>query len=296
MHNLTSYSAVREGKGFPTLPIKWPGDKKVAVMITIALELWSEGHWPIYAPMAASWPLPGVLDTHSISWSEYGAKVGVWRLLDILATRGMPATFGISGLVADRFPEAVLGVYRAGHEIAAHSYSQDIIPARLDAAAERENIVRCSNIFEKLTGSRPTGWANPRGTGTQHTDQLLAENGYQWIGDYNDEELPYVRSTAGGPLVALMHSDFTDVRGAMAGPRGYRDVHKDLLDYLLAVPESGILNLTIHAHVGGRPLLATMFDQILQHIQLANDDVWIATHQQIAEHTLRSCAAPGGRS
>lgn len=291
MDNLTSYVAPREGKGPSVSQIKWPGGRKLALTITVALELWTEGHWPVYAPMAASWPLPGVLDTHSISWSEYGARVGVWRLLDILAARGMPATFAISGLVADRFPEAVLGVHGAGHEIAAHSYAQDILPAHLDVDAERENIVRCANLFEKLTGTRPTGWANPRGTATRHTDRLLAESGYQWIGDYNDEELPYVRSTAGGPLVALMHSDFTDVRGAMAGPRCYRDVHTDIFDYLLTAPGSGILNLTIHAHVGGRPLLATMFDQILQHVKQSSGDVWIATHQQIAAHTLTSTSA-----
>ncbi|WP_280431306.1 hypothetical protein [Nocardia brasiliensis] len=88
----------------PTALVRWPGDKKVAVMITVAVELWSPGHWPVYAPMAVAWPLPGVLDTHSISWSEYGATTGVWRLLELLRSHRMLATFGLSGLVAERFP------------------------------------------------------------------------------------------------------------------------------------------------------------------------------------------------
>lgn len=274
--------------------MNWPGGKKIAVMITVMVELWSDGQWPTYAPMAAAWPLPGVLDTHSISWSEYGAKTGVWRLLDILSAHSMPATFGISGLVAERFPSAVLAVHDAGHEIAAHSYAQDIIPARLGPSDERDNMQRCTDTFGKLTGERPIGWMNPRGTGTLRTPDLLAEAGYVWFGDYNDQELPYVRSTSSGPLVCLMHSDFTDVRGALAGPRAYRDVHRDLLGYLLRQPGPGILNLTVHAHVGGRPLLADMFDQILEQVQLDAGSAWIATHRQLAEHVLRQPATHEG--
>lgn len=256
-------------------------------MITVALELWSDGKWPVYAPMAGSWPLPGTLCTHSISWAEYGVTTGVWRLLDILKARAMAATFGISGLVADRYPDAVLAVSDAGHEIAAHSYTQDVIPGLLDVEAERANIDRCAEIFDQLTGKRPTGWMSPRATGTMHTPDLLAEAGFTWSGDYSDRELPYVRETGRGPLVCLMHSDFTDVRGALAGPQAYRDVHINLLDYLRRSNGPGILNVTIHAHVGGRPFLADMFDQLLAHVQLAGDDVWVATRQQISDHVLR---------
>ncbi|WNV86131.1 polysaccharide deacetylase family protein [Umezawaea sp. Da 62-37] len=264
----------------------WPGGRKVAVMITAAVELWSEGHWPSYAPMAGAWPLPGAHDAHSTSWSEYGAKTGVWRLLDVLDRQGMTATFGVNGLVAERFPAAVHAISQAGHEIAAHSYAQDVVPALLDADEERANIARSVDLLHDVTGHRPTGWMSPRATSSARTADLLAQAGFTWSGDFNDRELPYVLPTAYGPLVAIMHSDFSDVRGAAAGPRTYRDVHQDLLRHLLEAPGTGILNLTVHAHVGGRPLLSSMFDQILTSIRLAGDDVRVTTHQRIAEHVL----------
>jgi peptidoglycan/xylan/chitin deacetylase (PgdA/CDA1 family) len=244
--------------------------------------------------MAVSWPLPGVHDTHSVSWSEYGATTGVHRILQTLGARGMPATFGISGLVAERHPDAVRAVHDAGHEIAAHSWAQDVMPARLDVGAERENILRCADAFDALVGERPIGWMSPRATGTIDTPDLLTEAGHTWSGDYNDRELPYVLTTSNGPLVCIMHSEFTDVRGAMAGPRAYRDVHRDLIDYLLRAPGPGVLNLTIHAHVGGRPMLADMLDQVLEHIQRKAGDVWIATHRQIADHLLARPVTPEG--
>lgn len=268
----------------PTL--SWPDGKRVAVMITAAVELWSEGRWPVYAPMAGAWPLGGAHDAHSVSWSEYGVTTGVWRLLDILQARGMPATFGVNGLVAERFPEVVGAIHLAGHEIAAHSYAQDVMPTLLEVDQERANILRSTDLVSAVTGVRPVGWMSPRATGTARTPELLGELGFTWSGDFNDRELPYVIPTSRGPIVAIMHADFSDVRAALAGPRAYRDIHLDLLRYLRASSGPEVLNVIVHAHVGGRPALADMFDQILEGLGHAGDDVWIATRQQVAQHVL----------
>ncbi|QWF78380.1 polysaccharide deacetylase family protein [Amycolatopsis sp. CA-230715] len=264
---------------------KWPGDKRTAVMITVALELWSPGNWPPYAPMAAAWPMPGLYDAHSVSWSEYGATTGVFRLLDILRAHGTTATVGINALVAERFPEAVSAVYEAGHEVAAHSYAQDVLPVALDTAAERENIRTCTEILETVGGARPVGWMSPRASASPHTAELLAEAGYTWSGDYHDHELPRVVPTPAGPLVAIMHSEYSDVRFSGA-PRAFLDVHTDLLDHVVSAPGPGILNVTVHAHVGGRPLLSDMVDRLLDRIDEHRDDVWLATHQQVADLIL----------
>ncbi|WP_438295827.1 polysaccharide deacetylase family protein [Streptomyces sp. HUAS TT7] len=261
----------------------WPGGRKVVALVTVALELWSPGHWPAYAPMAAAWPLSGIDDTHSTSWANYGVTTGIWRLLDVLGD--LPATVGVNGLVAERHPETVLAVHEAGHEIAAHSWAQDVVPALLDVNAERTNVRRCTDILRRVTGVRPTGWMSPRATGSRHTSDLLAEAGYRWTGDHSDRDLPQVLSTTHGPLVSLMHSDHSDVRDAAAGPYAYRDLHRELLDQLLAAPGPGVFRLTVHAHVAGRPLLGGMVGQILDHIR-ESGDVWVATHAQVAEHIL----------
>ncbi|MEU5797486.1 polysaccharide deacetylase family protein [Streptomyces sp. NPDC047813] len=269
---------------------EWPGGRKIVALVTVALETWSPGHWPAYAPMATAWPLPGVDDTHSTSWADYGVTTGIWRLLDLLDD--LPATVGVSGLVAERYPETVRAVHEAGHEIAAHSWAQDVVPALLDADTERAGIRRCTDVLRRATGVRPTGWMSPRATGSRHTDDLLAEAGYRWTGDHGDHDLPQVLSTAHGPLASLMHSEHSDVRDAAAGPYAYRDLHRELLDQLLAAPGPGVFRLTVHAHVGGRPPLAGMVGQILDHIR-SSGEVRVATHAQVAEHVL---AHPGGTS
>ncbi|MEU3373858.1 polysaccharide deacetylase family protein [Streptomyces sp. NPDC006660] len=261
----------------------WPGGRKVAALVTVALELWSPGHWPAYAPMAAAWPLSGVDDTHSTSWVDYGVTTGIWRLLDVLGD--LPATVGVSGLVAERHPETVRAVHEAGHEIAAHSWAQDVVPALLDVDAERSTIHRCTDVLHGVTGVRPTRWMSPRASGSRHTVDLLAEAGYRWTGDHSDHDLPRVLSTGHGPVVSLMHSDHSDVRDAAAGPYAYRDLHRELLNQTLAAPGPGVFRLTVHAHVGGRPLLAGMVGQILDDLR-ESDDVWVATHAQVTDHIL----------
>jgi peptidoglycan/xylan/chitin deacetylase (PgdA/CDA1 family) len=221
-----------------------------------------------------------------VSWSEYGATTGVWRLLDLLERQGLPATFGVSGLVAERFPQVLRATGAAGHEIAAHSYAQDVVPALLDVDAERANIRRSRELVEAVTGIRPTGWMSPRATGTPSTMDLLAADGFTWCGDGGDRDLPYTVDTPHGSVVALMHSDFSDVRGASAGPAAYRDLHQDLLRRLAATGRPEILNLTVHAHVGGRPAMAGMVEQILASVTELGDTAWVATHQQVAEHVL----------
>ncbi|MCX5387588.1 polysaccharide deacetylase family protein [Streptomyces sp. NBC_00083] len=261
----------------------WPGGRKVVALVTVALELWSPGHWPAYAPMAAAWPMPGVDDTHSTSWAKYGVTTGMRRLLDLLGD--LPATVGVNGLVAELHPGTVVAVHEAGHEIAAHSWAQDVVPGMLDADAERTNIRRCTDVLHGVTGVRPTGWMSPRATGSHHTADLLAEAGYRWTGDHCDHDFPQILSTAHGPLVSLMHSDHSDVRDAAAGPYAYRDLHRELLNQALDAPGPGVFRLTVHAHVGGRPLLAGMIGQVLDDLR-ASDDVWVATHAQVAEHLL----------
>ena len=52
---------------------QWPNDKKLAVLITVMFEIWSDGKAPPYSPMTTSLKL-GTIDLLGISWSQYGGK------------------------------------------------------------------------------------------------------------------------------------------------------------------------------------------------------------------------------
>jgi peptidoglycan/xylan/chitin deacetylase (PgdA/CDA1 family) len=262
----------------------WPDHKKLAIMVTVMFEVWSEGKAPPYSPMTTSLK-PGTADLLGISWSQYGGKTGIWRCMRIFDNIEIKATVCLNAKGAELFPDAVKELYKRGHEIAGHSYTQDLILPYLLPDEEKGVIQRCVRIIENAVGTRPVGWFSPVAAPTVHTAKLLAEEGFFWHGDYNDTDLPYVLETPKGRLVVIAHSDFTDNRTLRSSPRDFYNVYKDTFDYLYKHEAPSLINLTVHAHFGGRPLMSAMLHELLRYMK-AFPDVWFARHDEVARWTL----------
>ena len=63
------------------------------------------------------------------SWSSRECRVeqNMERLLALLAERGVTGTFFVLGWVAERYPRLVRRIAAAGHEVACHGYSHQLI-------------------------------------------------------------------------------------------------------------------------------------------------------------------------
>src|SRR5487761_840315 len=142
---------------------EWPSSKRIAVIFNICLEAWSDGKAPGISPMGN--PLPaGALDTMAISWAAYGAKRGIYRLLDVLAAHNAKSSVMTNAILAERAPDAVKAIADAGHEVLSHSYTMDVIPALLSIEEQKENIARCTSLLRDVSGRPVQGWLSPRGT------------------------------------------------------------------------------------------------------------------------------------
>src|SRR5918998_1443804 len=115
---------------------RWPKDENIAVMVTLMFEVWSEGKAPPYSPMTTALK-PGTPDLLGISWSQYGGKTGIWRFMKILDETRIKATVCLNAQAAEDFPEAVQELHRRGHEIAGHSYTQDLVLPYLSPQEEQ---------------------------------------------------------------------------------------------------------------------------------------------------------------
>jgi peptidoglycan/xylan/chitin deacetylase (PgdA/CDA1 family) len=258
----------------------WPNDARICVLVTVMFEVWSEGKAPPYSPMTTALK-PGTPDLLGISWSQYGGKTGIWRILNTLDTHAVKGTVCANAKCVEVFPEAVKEIDKRGHEIAAHSYTQDTILPYLSSEEEREVIRKCGRIIESAVGRRPAGWFSPVAAPTPNTAKFLTDEGYLWHGDYNDTDLPYVLTTGAGKLVAIPHSDFTDNRVMRGSPKDFFDVYKHTFDYLYQNEPGAMINLTVHAHFGGRPLMAAMLAEVLRYMKGYNG-VWFARHDEAA--------------
>jgi peptidoglycan/xylan/chitin deacetylase (PgdA/CDA1 family) len=245
------------------------------------MENWSGDKGPPFSVQTTSLR-PNTHDRAAMTWGTYGSRNGVWRLLKILNEHRVPATFVANAHSMEIAPSAVDCMLKSGHEIAAHSYTQDALMAYLTPAEERAIIEKCVGVFKKLTGAPPKGWLSPVLAPTASTEELIAEAGFLWYGDYNNIDLPFCVNTAKGTLVALPHTDFADHRVLRGNPRDWFDVYKDTFDYLYRNEPTSFLNVTVHCHFGGRPLMAAQIDRILKYL-CGFPEVWLARHDELAE-------------
>ena len=134
----------------------WPNNERMALLVTVMFEVWTEGKAPPYSPMTTSLK-PGTPDLLGISWSQYGGKTGIWRFMRILDETEIKATICLNAKAAELYPDAVKELHRRGHEIAGHSYTQDLVLPYLTPEEEKEVIQRCSRIIESARGNS-AGW------------------------------------------------------------------------------------------------------------------------------------------
>src|SRR5450631_4350503 len=110
--------------------------------------------------------------------------------MKILDENKVPATFVANARALEFAPAAAKQAIKSGHEIAAHSYTQDTILAYLTPQEEKALIKRCIGIHRKITGAKPKGWLSPVVSPTANTEGFLIDAGFLWYGDYNNIDLP----------------------------------------------------------------------------------------------------------
>lgn len=260
--------------------IEWPQGKRVAVVVSVLLETWAEGKSPTYFPRTT--PLkPGTPDLPGREWSSFGGEEGVWRLVGLLERAGVPGTVFANALSAETHPELIRYIVRSGQRIAAHGYAQNEYLLDMSDEVQQQTIRRCLDILEAQCGTRPDGWMTPVYGSNAITHELLVREGVAWHADALDSSLPRLHTTPSGTIVALPWSDFVDNRVLRASPRDYFDAYAELLEYLYTQERLGLINIAVHGHFGGRPLMSAVFHKVLQHLG-RHSDVWFATHAEIA--------------
>jgi peptidoglycan/xylan/chitin deacetylase (PgdA/CDA1 family) len=267
---------------------RWPNGKRTAVIFNVCLEAWSDGKAPGISPMGN--PLPaGVLDTMAISWAAYGVNVGIYRLLDAFAKHGAKCSAMVNAIIAERAPQAVKAIADGGHEVLSHSYTMDVVPGLLKEGEQKRLIAECTDMLEKAAGKRLAGWLSPRGTSGPAFAGLLAQAGYRWYGDVFDDDLPYVQTFGDRRIVAIpLGTDVNDMQFMKFGnvPHLMLDSFNENLEVARAQGDRPAqIDVTVHAHIFGRPRGAYYYEKIIERAASC-DDVWIATRAEIAEHML----------
>jgi hypothetical protein len=266
-------------------PDGWPKGRPLALSVNVMLEGWTDDSAPGIGPMGN--PLKsGVLDLQGRSWADYGPKVGAWRILDILGEAGVTAVWYTSGILAERYPDLMRAIAERGHTVAAHAWAQNILPAYQSAEDEAADLDRCLRVIEAGAGGRARGFLSPRCTPSERTTALLAANGFDWHADTFDADLPYIVETRTRPIVAMPFTmEVNDMPLYIRygnEPEAFTRILGRILDHWAAIGNRpGCLDLTVHAHVFGRPYgLIELKESLARAKRCAA--AWLTDHAELA--------------
>src|SRR4029450_11119018 len=150
----------------------WPGGARVAVQFVLNYEEGGE-NCILHGDQASETFLseiigaPPFLSARHMSMEaiyEYGPRAGVWRLLDLFKSRGVPLTVFVVAMAAERTPAVIERCLAAGHAIASHGYRW-INYHGMPVETEREHMAKAMEILTRICGSPRPGWGAGRTPG-----------------------------------------------------------------------------------------------------------------------------------
>lgn len=276
----------------------WPGNARVALSIVLNIEEGSERHIDdgdatsehLNTDMVCD-PWPGQRNLNLESHYEYGARVGVWRLLDLFRDRNLPITAFAVGQALERVPDIGHRLVADGHEIAAHGWRW-IDYRNVPPEEEAAHIDRTIETIARFTGAQPEGWYTGR-VSMRTRKLVLQRGGFLYDSDAYNDDLPYwIRYSGGQHLILPYAFDTNDMRFASApgfvSGRDWSDYLIDSFDQFWAdgARRPAMMSVGLHCRLAGRPgrlrALVRFLDHVAQH-----DEVWIARRVDIARHWHR---------
>ncbi|MGK9286938.1 polysaccharide deacetylase [Sinorhizobium meliloti] len=233
-----------------------------------------------------------------ISRGEYGALVGLPRVLSLLAAKDVRATFFVPAHTAAAFPSQTLQIRDAGHEIALHGYCHET-PVGLARAEEGTLLDRAIEKLRAVVGKdfTPKGYRSPAWDLTPDSISHLEERGilydssmmaddyrpYRARKGYIATEDHYEPGTPSNVIeipVAWELDDFPHFvflnKPLYLGLRTPDEVYKlwkDEFDFCHSLRD-GVFTLTMHPQIIGRGPRIEMLSRLIDHMRDKPDVVF----------------------
>ena len=270
---------VRAGRSLQ--PEQWPNGARVAVLLSFDVD-----NDTITLARSAT-PSIGAM-----SQGEYGARVGLQRVVDLVDQHAIPASFFIPAVSLILQPDMVDVIQQSGrHEFGVHGWIHEL-NTELDAETERDLVGRATDYLEEVTGRRPVGYRAPSWNFSPNTLRIIRGFGFLYDSSLMADDRPYELLENGEatgivelPVEWILDdAPLLNPRGASyTSPRELLQVYIDEFDK--AYEEGTMFVLTTHPHIIGHRSRILILEELISHIQ-SFDGVWFATHEQVARYVL----------
>ena len=284
---------------------QWPSGARIALQFVVNYEEGGENcvlhgdpaSEAFLSEIVGATPWIGQRHMSMESIYEYGARVGIWRLLDLFRRKDIPLTLFAVAMALERNPAVADAVLEAGHEICSHGYRW-IDYRDVPLEAEREHLYKAIDIIQRVTGERPLGWYTGR-TSDNTRKLLVEEGGFLYDADAYNDDLPYwTRIADKDHLVVPYTLDANDMR--FATPQGFNSGDqffaylRDSFDalYVEGARVPRMMSVGLHCRLVGRPGRIHALERFIDHVQ-QHDEVWICRRIDIARHWREHHSPPG---
>jgi allantoinase len=259
-----NYSAIVDRK-----PLILPGDGKVIVWPVVNLE-----EWPPELPLPRRVLTPPgegghVPDIPNWCWSEYGMRIGVWRLMEVLAEFNVTPTVSMNGTVPRAYPRVAEAALEAGWEFMGHSYIQKPM---YEVEDEAEAIFKTMETMRDFCGYKPRGWMGPGLTQTENTPELLVEAGFEYTADWILDDQPCEVKTQKGKLYSIPYTtELNDIPIMLSQNHVSSILYDRTMDYFETLLREGeqnvrIMCIAVHPYIHGVPHRIKYFRQIFKEL------------------------------
>ena len=256
----------------------------------------------------------GMTSPTPLSRGEFGL-LGARRILALLKSFGIRATWFIPGFTIESHPRACEAVVRDAHEVAHHSWAH-VPPAQESRAEEEADLVRANDAIARLTGRKARGYRSPAWDLSAHTVDLLLAHGFVYDSslmgaDYwpyrarrgdrvelgepygAGEETALIEMPISWSLDDYPHFEFvrtsTTVLPGLQSARAVMENWLDEFRYMQKSVDWGVLTYTMHPYVIGRGYRMLAFEGLVKDL-VAAGAVFMTMEYAAAEAQARMFA------
>ena len=264
----------------------WPNGARVAVWVIPNIELFPLDERMPDGPGGSGGLIPDVL-----TWAtrDYGNRVGIWRLMEVMARHGVRGTVALNSEVCDAHPEIIDEAKKLGWEFMGHNQSNVRRLNKLAEGSEREVVRATLERIAAATGRKVAGWLGSGLQETWHTLDYLAEFGCKYVADWVNDDQPYVMDLGARRLCSIPYSaeinDKVAVEYHHVTPEEFERMIRRQFEVLHR--EGGrVMAIALHPYIFGVPHRIDALDRALKFVA-SQSGVWLATGEEIVEHYLK---------
>ena len=277
----------------------WPDGKRLAFYIALNVEHFAFGEGIGHTPTEPG-PEP---DARNYAWRDYGLRVGIWRIFDLIDQLGLPACHLLNTAVYDYAPQIASRIRDRGDEIVGHGRTNSERQGDRPEAEEAALIREATEAIVRHEGAPPGGWMGPWISESRVTPDLLKEAGYSFLMDWPCDDQPFWMRTRSGPILSVPYPVEINDSPAQLNRRHtaveFGEMLTDQFDEMVRQSEEHplVMGLALHTFVVGQPFRLTQLRRALDHIvnHPRADKVWFTRPGAIANHVtmLPAGTVPG---